>query len=138
MSIFQPLTRTHICRLREGEESRCRRRRLDILFTELAVFFEGIRCCTIRMEYRCLKLHLWRKKRVGFRERQSSSKEATCNTSSQRTVNLLVSGLLTSIVSTVIIDHQHDFPFKDIAPNQAAADAWNVLVALHLFELTAE
>jgi hypothetical protein len=42
-------------------------------------------------------------------------------------------GELTSIVFTVIIDHQHDLPLEDIVVFEPAANAGYVFVGLHLF-----
>jgi hypothetical protein len=38
-----------------------------------------------------------------------------------------------SIEFCVVIDHEHDFPLKDIVVHQSTADPWYVLVVLHLF-----
>ena len=43
----------------------------------------------------------------------------------------------TAIEPAVIRDHEHNFPFKHVVADQAAAYARNILVCLHLFELTA-
>ena len=37
-----------------------------------------------------------------------------------------------SIEFCVVIDHKHDFPLKNIVVHQSTADAWYVLVVLHL------
>jgi hypothetical protein len=42
---------------------------------------------------------------------------------------------LTSVIFTVIINHQHDLPLEDIVVFEAAADARYVLVGLHLLQL---
>ena len=40
--------------------------------------------------------------------------------------------------SALIIKHEHDLPFKDVAVDQPATDAGNVLVGLHLLKLPAQ
>lgn len=72
------------------------------------------------MKYRSFELHFRRQEGIFGRERQSRSEEAT------------------SIISTLVVYHQHDLPLEDAVSNQTAADAWNVLIALHLFELAAQ
>lgn len=45
---------------------------------------------------------------------------------------------LTVESSTLIIKHEHDLPLKDVAVDQSAANPGNVLVGLHLLELSAQ
>lgn len=40
---------------------------------------------------------------------------------------------LTTVVFAIIIDHEHNLPFKDIVIDQSTADSRHVLVRLHLF-----
>lgn len=43
----------------------------------------------------------------------------------------------TAIVFAIIVDHEHDFPLKDVVVvDKAARDARDVLASLHLLELT--
>jgi hypothetical protein len=46
----------------------------------------------------------------------------------------------TTAVETAALvgQHEHDLPLKDAVVNQAAADAGDVLVALHLLELATQ
>lgn len=48
---------------------------------------------------------------------------------------IFVGEVLTTVESTVIVDHEHDLPFHDVVVHQAAAYAWDVLVCLHLLQL---
>jgi hypothetical protein len=67
------------------------------------------------------KLHLGRQVRILGREMQERPKAtATIKT------------------AAFVGKHEHDFPLKDTVVDQAAADARNVLVALHLLELATE
>lgn len=47
-------------------------------------------------------------------------------------------GTLTSIQLDIIRDHQHNLPLEDVVVRQPAADAGDVLVALHLLQLAGE
>lgn len=47
-------------------------------------------------------------------------------------------GIHTTIVFAVVVDHKHDFPLEDIVVDQTTADAGNVFIGLHLFELPPE
>ena len=44
----------------------------------------------------------------------------------------------TTIELAVIRDHEHDLPFEDVVPNQAATYAGDIFVALHLLQLAAQ
>ena len=44
----------------------------------------------------------------------------------------------TAIVFAIVRDHQHDLPFEHTLPNEPAADAGDVLVAVHELQLTAQ
>lgn len=47
-------------------------------------------------------------------------------------------GRHTAIVFAVVVNHEHDRPLEDIVVYQAAADAGDVFVCLHLFQLSAQ
>lgn len=79
-----------------------------------------LRQLTVRMPDRCDKFHLGRHVGVLGREMEQASETAA------------------AIEATAFVgQHEHDLPFEDIVIDQAAADAGNVLVALHLLELAA-
>lgn len=68
-------------------------------------------------------------------EIQPRSKETSC------LLSVLITSLPampTSIELALVIDHEHDFPLKDVVVGQAAGDSGNVLIALHLFKLTSQ
>ncbi len=44
----------------------------------------------------------------------------------------------TAVVFAIVRDDQHDLPFEHTVPNQTAADAGDVLVAVHELQLTAQ
>ena len=44
----------------------------------------------------------------------------------------------TAVESAVVVDHKHDLPLENIAVCYSTADAGNVFVSLHLFELTSK
>ena len=50
-------------------------------------------------------------------------------------VNEIGNSARTTVVFTVIGNHEHDLPLEDVIANQSAADARYVFVALHLLEL---
>ena len=44
----------------------------------------------------------------------------------------------TAVVFAVVGNHKHDLPFENVIPNETAADAGDVLVALHELELATQ
>ncbi len=46
--------------------------------------------------------------------------------------------LHTSVEFALVVDHKHNFPFEYVAISQAAGDARNVFIGLHLFQLAGE
>jgi len=56
----------------------------------------------------------------------------------QNSVEELRRDRFTSVVFTVVTDHEHDFPLKYVVIHKPAGDPWQVLRSLHVFELPAE
>lgn len=44
----------------------------------------------------------------------------------------------TAVVFAIVRYHEHDLPFEDVAPDETATYARNVLVALHQLELATQ
>lgn len=92
----------------------------DKIVSEIAKKQTGIERLTIGMPDGCDKLHLGRHVWVLSGKMEQASETAT------------------AIETAAFVgQHEHDLPLKDIVIDQAAADAGNVLVALHLLELAA-
>ena len=67
------------------------------------------------------KLHLGRHMRILWGKVQQASETAT-----------------TVETAALVGQHEHDLPLKDVVVDQTAADAGDVLVALHLLELATQ
>ena len=76
--------------------------------------------------------------RVFFGKGQMGTKESTCETISDGPSYSKEFLVLTTIILHIIADHQHDLPLKDITIHQTATDARDILVGLHLLELTTQ
>lgn len=58
--------------------------------------------------------------------------------SCDRLVGLQDRGAQTEQSSVLVVQHEHDLPIEYVTSNQPTANARNVLVSLHLFELPAQ
>lgn len=62
---------------------------------------------------------------LGIERKRQEKKEKTCPSR-------------TTVVFAIVGNHEHDLPLENVASDQTAADARDVLVALHLFQLAAQ
>jgi hypothetical protein len=53
-------------------------------------------------------------------------------------LHLALKFIHTSIELALVADHKHHFPLEYVTVSQAAGDAWDIFVGLHLFELTGQ
>lgn len=74
----------------------------------------------VRVEERSFEAHLGRQEGVLGWEGEARAEEAT------------------AVVLGLVVDHEHDFPLEDVGVDEAAGDAGDGLVVLHLLELAGE
>lgn len=77
------------------------------------------------------------------RENEMGAVEPSCTPSSAFLSSLIVPisrhhQRLTAIILAIVGNHKHDLPFEDVVPNETAAYAGDVLIALHQLELATQ